>query len=176
MMRRLLTLLVVPLVTVALAAPAHAEEAWHPVDEEWQPYVQGDLDLPADRYCGDFAVHSTPVRQDIVFRVVSRWESGGPRDVEYRGPLITEATNTTTGESVRLNMSGRAYTQQRPDGSLSTYEAIGPVGFGWPTGSVGLPQGYYVFRGRHVVEFPRSAPRRLVVDQGPETDICALLR
>ena len=154
---------------------ASAEEGWHSVQESWQPYPEGELFLPAARYCGDFDVRSTPVFQDVQYRVTSRWESGGARDTEYTGPLLVDATNTTSGESVRLDLSGRAQTLQRPDGSLATYETHGPVGMGWPTGSVGLPQGYYVLRGRHMVEFPEAAPRRMLVDQGTETDVCALL-
>ncbi len=171
----LLALLPVLLVGPVVAPPAAAEEAWHPVRESWQPYPEGDLFLPADRYCGSFDVHSTPVRQGVQSRVVSRWDSGGARETEYVGPLIVDATNTSTGKTVRLDLSGRAVTLQRPDGSLATYETDGPVGFGWPTGSVGLAQGYYLFRGRHVVEFPVDGPRRLVVDQGTETDVCTLL-
>lgn len=160
---------------VAPVAPASAGDGWHPVHEQWQPYVESGLELPAGRYCGDFTVDTTPVFQDIRYRVLSRWDSGGPRETAYAGPLVTEATNEATGDSVRLNMSGSGTTLQREDGSLATYDTRGPVGFGWPTGSVGLDQGFYVFRGRHVVEFPESGPRRLVVDQGPETDVCAML-
>lgn len=158
------------------ASPAAAEEGWHPVTEQWQPYPEGELFLPAARYCGDFDVRSTPVKQDVRSRVLSRWDSGGARETVYDGPLLVDATNTTTGKTVRLNVSGRADTLQRPDGSLATYESLGPVGFGWPTGSGGLPQGYYVFEGRHVVEFPVGSPRELVVDEGREVDVCALLR
>ena len=158
------------------AAPATAtSEDWHPVTEKWQPYPESELFLPADRYCGDFDVRSTPVFSDVSSRVLSRWESGGARETIYSGPLQVEATNTTTGDSVDLDLSGFARTRQRPDGSLARYEALGPVGFGWPTGSVGLPQGYYVFDGQHVVRFPKDGPRRLVRDRGTETDVCALL-
>jgi hypothetical protein len=161
-------------VTVA-PATASTQEDWQPVQEAWQPYPESELLLPADRYCGDFDVRSTPVFSDVSSRVLSRWESGGARETIYSGPLQVEATNTTTGQSVELDLSGFARTKQRPDGSLARYEALGPVGFGWPTGSVGLPQGYYVFDGQHVVRFPQDGPRRLVVDDGSETDVCALL-
>jgi hypothetical protein len=167
------------LAAVSVLAPATgataADEGWHPVNEQWQPYPEDELFLPAGRYCDGFDVRSVPVFQDVRYRVVTRWDSGGARDTEYTGPLLVEATNTSTGETVRLDLSGRAETLQRPDGSLAVYETNGPVGFGWPTGSVGLPQGFYVFRGRHVVEFPVGAPRELVVDQGTETDVCAML-
>jgi len=159
----------------AASSPAAASEDWHPVQESWQEYPEGELFLPADRYCGDFDVTSEPVFHDVQSRVTSRWDSGGARETEYTGPLLVDATNTTTGATVRLDLSGRAETLQRPDGSLAVYETKGPVGFGWPTGSVGLPQGYYVFHGRHVVEFPVGEPRRLVLDQGTETDVCAML-
>ena len=176
MIRAALVALLASLTAVpVVAAPAAAGEAWHPVNESWQPYPEGGLFLPAERYCGDFDVRSTPVFQDVRSRVVSRWESGGPRETEYAGPLLVDATNTTSGKTVRLDLSGRAETLQRPSGSLAVYETNGPVGFGWPTGSVGLDQGYYLFEGRHVVEFPEAGPRELVVDQGTETDICGLL-
>lgn len=131
--------------------------------------------LPADRYCGDFDLSATPLFQDIRYRVLSRWDSGGPRVTVYDGPLRTENTNQATGGSVVLNMSGRAETLQREDGSLATYESKGPIGMGFPTGSVGLAPGFYLFEGRHVVEFPQSQPRRLVVDQGTETNVCDLV-
>jgi hypothetical protein len=161
--------------SAAVPGSVAAEPGWHPVAEQWHPYPEGELLLPAGRYCDGFDVRSTPVRQDVRSRVVTRWDSGGARDTEYTGPLLVDATNTTTGKTVRLDLSGRAETLQRPDGSLAVYETDGPVGFGWPTGSVGLPQGYYVFRGRHVVRFPVDAPRELVVDQGTESDVCAML-
>ena len=161
--------------SAAVPGSVAAEPGWHPVAEQWQPYPEGELLLPAGRYCDGFDVRSTPVRQDVRSRVVTRWDSGGARDTEYTGPLLVDATNTTTGKTVRLDLSGRAETLQRPDGSLAVYETDGPVGFGWPTGSVGLPQGYYVFRGRHVVRFPVDATRELVVDQGTESDVCAML-
>lgn len=157
------------------ATSASGEEAWHPVTESWQPYPEGELFLPANRYCGDFDVRSTPVFADVQYRVTSRWEAGGARETEYTGPLLVDATNTTSGETVRLDLSGRAETLQRPNGSLAVYETKGPVGMGWPTGSVGMPQGFYVLRGHHVVEFPEAAPRRMLLDHGTETDVCAML-
>lgn len=179
MIRSTLAAAVATVCVGALAAPAVADAAddgWHPVQEDWQPYEGGyGLFLPADRYCGDFDVQTTTVFEDVKYRVMSRWDSGAPRETEYTGPLVSDATNQETGATTRYNISGRAEVLQREDGSLARYETEGPVGFGWPTGSVGLPQGFYIFRGHHVVEFPVGEPRRLVVDDGPETDICGLI-
>lgn len=176
-MRRILVpSLVASLAAVLFAAPASADGEWHTVDEPWQPYETSGLLLPADRYCGDFDLSTTPVFQDLRYKVVSRWDSGGPRETVYDGPLRTENTNETTGESVVLNLSGRAEAVQREDGSLATYTSEGPIGMGFPSGSVGLEPGFYLFEGRHVVGFPAGQPRQLVVDQGTETNICDLVR
>lgn len=156
--------------------PAQAADGWHPVDEEWHPYTGGfGLTLPADRYCGGFDLQTTDVFHDVRFRVLSRWDSGGPRETEYAGPLLSEATNLETDASVQLSMSGRAVTLQRERGSLARYESKGPIGMGFPVGSIGLDPGFYLFEGYHVVEFPESGPRRLVVDHGTESDICEMV-
>jgi hypothetical protein len=176
MVRHLLVALAATVLVIGgTAAPAGADTGWHRVTEEWQPYHQAVLTLPAERYCGDFDLRSAPLRQDIRYRVLSRWDSGAPRTTEYAGPLVTESTNVDTGAAVRLNMSGHAVTLQREDGSLATYESSGPVGMGFPAGSVGLETGFYLFEGYHVVEFPADGPRRLVVDRGTETNICHLV-
>lgn len=160
----------------AVAPAAAADDGWHPVDEKWQPYVyEHGLTLPAERYCGDFDMTTDAVFQDVRYRVLSRWDSGGPRVTEYTGPLLNEVTNVETGSSVQLSMSGRAVTLQREDGSLARYESKGPIGMGFPVGSIGLDPGFYLFEGYHVVEFPESGPRRLVVDQGTESNICDMV-
>lgn len=157
-------------------APADAPDGgWHSVDEPWQPYVDHELVLPAERYCGDFDLRMAPVHQDISSRVLSRWDSGGARETVYSGPLISEATNMETGTSVEVDLSGYARTMQRESGSLAVYEALGPVGMGFPKGSIGLPQGHYRLDGRHVVVFPENGPRRMVVDQGTEQNICEMV-
>lgn len=176
MRRGVVTSLVASLAAVLLAGPASAESGWHRVDEPWHRYEQSGLLLPADRYCGDFDMSTTPLFQDIRSRVVSRWDSGGPRETVYAGPLRAESTNEATGESVVLNLSGRAELVQREDGSLQSYESKGPIGMGFPVASIGLEPGFYLFQGRHVVEFPEGQPRRLVVDQGTETNVCDLVR
>ncbi|MGA9716229.1 MAG: hypothetical protein WBQ48_10405 [Aeromicrobium sp.] len=168
--------LVAALTALMFTAPVSAATDWHTVREPWQSYEVDELYLPADRYCGDFDLSATPVFQDVRQRVISRWNSGGPRETVYNGPLRTRNTNKTTGESVLSNLSGRAETIQREDGSLATYASTGPIGMGFPRGSVGLDAGFYLFRGRHVVDFPAGHPRRLVVDRGTETNICDLVR
>lgn len=81
-------------------------------------------------------MRSTPVVQDVRYRVVGRWDSGGARDTEHTAALLVDATDTATGAAVRLDLSGRAETLQRPDRSLATYA-------GRPAGP---PQGFHVVR------------------------------
>lgn len=163
--------------SLAIAPAAPADGGWHPVKEQWQPYPEAPLTLPSDRYCGDFVLKLTPVRQDIKVKVLSRWASGEPRSEIYAGPLHSRATNETTGKAKTLNLSGTAHVLYRSDGTVQRYAMGGPVGMGWPTGSGNqLPQGYYRFTGHHVVEFAPDGTRSVAVDHGPETDVCALVR
>lgn len=171
-MRRLArTALALAAAAVLVAAPGPATAA---EPEPWQPYVEGTLNLPADRYCGDFDLRSTPVQQDIKSRVLDRYASGAPRTMEFTGLLLIDVTNLSTGETVRRDVSGRAYVTFREDGSFETYEMQGPIGLGWPQDD-GYERGFYVVHGHHVIAWDESGHRTAVVDDGIEENLCATL-
>lgn len=166
---------------VAQAAPARAvpaqsptdDTAWHWVHEAWQPYVETHYTYPAARYCGTFDVKLTVVSQRIRSKVLSRWDNGTSKDTFYAGPLITKATNTSTGESQSYDMGGDALESDTSSGALQTYQMFGPVGMGMPIGaSQGLPAGIYVMNGYHLVRFHADGSRTLVVAHGTETNLC----
>ncbi|WP_051369602.1 hypothetical protein [Phycicoccus elongatus] len=164
--------------TAAGATPSatSADDGWHKVHEAWQPYVEGTLTLPADRYCGDFDLELSAQEQDIVSKVTTRWDTGGERTVAYKGPLLTRATNLSTGESVVIDLGGKAGALYRADGSLQTYSLNGPVGVGWPQDGGGLSRGYYLMDGKHVIDYAPDGTRTLTEDKGSETDVCRLVR
>jgi hypothetical protein len=151
--------------TVAVADPP----------EPWQPYIEGPLTLPAERYCGDFDLLSSPVQQDVKSRVLERYASGAPKVVEYTGLLRVEVSNQSTGASVEANLSGHATVTFREDGSIAVYEMRGPVGLGWPQDDT-YGRGFYLMNGYHVVGFDPSGARVMLVDRGTETNFCDYLR
>ncbi|MDF8262825.1 hypothetical protein [Luteipulveratus flavus] len=153
-----------------------ADPGWHPVKESWQPYPEGDLTLPAAKYCGSFDLTLSAVEQNVKVKVLSRWDDGTPRTEKYTGLLLSRATNTSTGASTVLNLSGTAHTLYRIDGSLQTYTATGPVGVGWAAGNgPELAQGYYRFTGYHVVTYGEDGVKHLTTDRGQEIDVCNLV-
>ncbi|UAL30860.1 hypothetical protein K8W59_04985 [Nocardioides rotundus] len=165
MLRATVTALLAPLAVGALPASAAAADPW-------QPAPQGSLTLPAERYCGDFDLQADPIRQAVEQRVEESYESGAPRVVAYRGALLVELTNLTSGATARVSLSGHSTATLREDGTMETYETNGPVGMGWPTGTPGMDPGFYLLNGRHVVGFAPDDSRAMLVDQGTESDLC----
>jgi len=168
---------------VICAAPAAAATSgstgtagWHWVHEGWQPAVQGDLTLPAARYCGTFDLKLVAVSQDVRGKVLSRWDNGTPKDTYYTGPLTTKAINEATGKSKDYFMGGAALESDSPAGAIQTYQTFGPVGVGMPAGaSQGLSAGFYVVRGYHEIRFNADGTREVTVAKGPATNICTQL-
>lgn len=162
-----------------IAGTASAEPAtgdgWHKVQEAWTPFVEGTLTLPAARYCGTFDLQLSAEEQDIVSKVTTRWDSGGDRTVSYKGPLLTRATNLSTGESVVIDLGGKAAALFREDGSLAKYSLNGPVGVGWPQDGGSLERGYYLLDGQHVIDYAPDGTRSIVEDKGTETNVCDLV-
>ncbi len=160
---------------VALAFPVlTSASASGATPESWQPYPEGTLTLPAARYCGDFDLRSTPVRQDVKSRVLERYDSGAIRVQEFTGLLLVDVTNLSTGTTARRNLSGHATVTFREDGSIETYEMRGPIGFGWPQQDT-YDRGFYVMNGYHVVTFDPSGARSMLVDRGTEENLCTVV-
>lgn len=152
-----------------------ASQGWHPVDEEWHAVSYDGLFLPAGTYCEGFDLRTTTEFQDVSAKVTTRWSDGAARTTSYRGPLISRATNESTGSSVELSLSGRARVLTRPDGSIAVYSSTGPIGMGWPQDGGGLERGFHVLRGKHVTTFSPDGTRELTVDRGPEVNVCELV-
>ncbi len=157
-----------------IATPLTAPTAWAQPPERWEPVTQEPFSVPAGTYC-DFAFSYTPDQQDLRQRVLSRYDDGSVRQRQFRGLLRGTFTHDETGATYTADSSGVAIQTLRPDGSLQTYETRGPVGLGFHAIDLGLPRGYYIFRGHHVVDFAADGTRTLVLDQGTEDDVCAHL-
>lgn len=158
------------------ATRATGGQGWHWVNEAWQPAPQGDAVLPAARYCGSFDLKATAVSQDVRSKVLSRWDNGKAKDTYYTGPLLEKVTNTATGKSKDYDMGGDALESDTSAGALRTYQTFGPVGVGMPIGeSKGLPAGYYVLGGYHLIQFNADGTREVKVALGTATDLCTEL-
>src|SRR5215203_5677752 len=161
-MQRLLGKIVASAFAVVFMTAAGASAS---APEPWQPYVEGPLTLPAERYCGGFDLVSTPVQQDVKSRVLERYDSGAVKVQEFTGLLVVEVTRVGTGETVTRNLSGHAIVTFREDGSIATYEMEGPIGMGWPQEDQ-YDRGFYVMDGYHLVPFDESGSRTMLVDHG----------
>ena len=157
-----------------IATPLSAPTAQAQSPEAWEPVTQQPFSVPAGTYC-DFAFSYSPDRQHLRQRVLSRYDDGAVEQLQVRGLLRGTLSNDETGATYTVDTSGVAIQTLRPDGSLQTYEMRGPVGIGFHATDVGLPRGYYIFRGHHVVDFAADGTRTLVLDQGAEDDVCAHL-
>lgn len=102
-----------------------------------QAAPQGDLTLPAARYCGTLDLKLSAVTQHVRGKVLSRWGNGAAKDTFYNGPLTTRAENVTTGKAKNYDLGGDALESDYPSGHIETYRTYGPVGVGYAAGCLG---------------------------------------
>jgi hypothetical protein len=141
--------------------------------EPWQPYQAENFTTPAGRYC-TFALQVTAVEDAEQVRVDARYPDGSVRVNEYKGTLVSDFTNVTTGKAVRRDLSGRAWVELRPDGAFKSFTGVGPFSLGFRAVD-DYPQGYYRLAGVHSVTFDADGTRHLAVDGGTEENLCATL-
>ncbi|MEV0396141.1 hypothetical protein [Polymorphospora rubra] len=157
-----------PAPAVVAAAQATGWTGYQP--EPWRPWIQEEWIAPAGRYCS-FPLGVRVVSQDIRVRVLARHPGGAARLEEFAGPLTVDFVNVDTGASVRRDAGGSGVAEYRPDGSYARYTIVGPAGFGFRAGD-GLPKGYYILDGLHVISFDADGIRRLAVGIGNRENVC----
>jgi hypothetical protein len=151
-------------------APALGESP-HP----WQSGAGGgDVVIPAGEVCS-FELAEHVVADKERFRVAETYPDGSTRREEWTGELVLELTNTSTGESVTRNVTGRGDFVYGQDGSWSLVDVGGAFAAGLHTGSSDQP-GMYVVRG-HDWSVTQSASgwRTLSVGSGTVENLCETL-
>lgn len=144
----------------------------------WIPYDQPDVTIAAGTGC-DFEVFQKVLRDAEYYRVVSTYPDGTPHLKQWKGPLVMRWTNTETGKSVVVDLSGRATETDRQDGStesLTVADNGSHFGARMPAGS-NLPRGIYRVSGKgSSVRFNEDGTRTITLGpHGTAVNMCGAL-
>ncbi|MFJ8884510.1 hypothetical protein ACIRJR_14045 [Streptomyces sp. NPDC102402] len=156
------------LVTLALGtAPASASS----VPGGWEPAPTPPYDVPAGARC-DVPVHTEPVVDEVVQRVLERRPDGSPSRVAYRGDLVVRVTNTDSGAFYDADVSGSAIVDHHADGSQKWY-VVGPVLAGVGENAGNLARGLYVLDGVYTMDISATGYKSVHLVRGSADDVCA---
>ena len=133
------------------------------------PLPAGDFEAPAGLFCSFGVLVETIVNNQVLTTFPPK--PNGDIVQLATGALVIRLTNTSTGESITVNISGPGRFTIHPDGSV-TLEATGR----WFLGLIeNAPFTAFISSGRVVVSFAPDAPPTLVSQSGHVEDVCALL-
>lgn len=128
-----------------------------------------DFEAPAGLWCS-FGVFVHDIVNNQVLKTFPP-EPNGDIVQLITGNYVTRLTNTSTGKSIRVNISGPARITTHPDGS-TTLEATGR----WFLGEiVNAPFTVFISSGRVVISIAPDGTPTLVSQSGKVEDLCALL-
>ena len=133
------------------------------------PLPAGDFEAPAGLFCS-FGVLSEPVVNNQVVKTFPP-EPNGDIVQLATGNFVTRLTNTSTGKSITVNISGPGHFTIHPDGS-TTLEASGRWFFAVIENA---PLSAFISSGRVVISFAPDGTATLVSQSGHVEDVCALL-
>ncbi|HEX5996243.1 MAG TPA: hypothetical protein VFY84_13965 [Jiangellales bacterium] len=172
-MRRLILVAVACVAALLVPSPASASTTTAR-DGVWVPAPSATFDRPAGVLC-DFPIHSEPIVDEVVMKVLDTYPDGTSKLEVYTGALIIRVTNTDTGAATDVDASGTALIEYRPCGSFdlnSTWYAIGPVLVGFREGRGDHPRGYYQFDGIYTINFAEDGFKTVHMLVGTEHDVC----
>jgi len=192
-MRRIFALAAAAAVVLVAAVPASAavnpdvSNPDAPADKQaaaqaggaWIPVPSAPFDLAAGVRC-DFPVHGEPTVDKVRKMVLRTYPDGSAKREMYVGALIFRLTNTTTGASVDVDISGTGVVDYRPGGSNfqnATSHIQGPILLGMPENGGNLPRGLYVPNGIYTLTISETGYRTVTwkVDGGVD-NVCDDLR
>ena len=162
--------------TVNAGTSAVAQAATGGGSGEWIPVPSAPFDQPAGVTC-DFPIHGEPLVDEVVRMVLKTYPDGSPKREMYTGALIFRVTNTLTGASIDVDISGSAVVDYKPGSSFgrpgSSALVYGPILLGMHEGLGNLPRGLYVPNGVYTLTINDSGFRTVKwkIDGGAE-NIC----
>jgi hypothetical protein len=128
-----------------------------------------DLEVPPGVWCS-FGVFVHDIVNNQVIKTFPP-EPNGDIVQLITGRYVTSLTNTSTGKSIKVNISGPARVTTHPDGSV-TLVATGR----WFLADItGASLRAFISSGRVVISIAPDGSNRLVSRSGRQRDICALL-
>jgi hypothetical protein len=128
---------------------------------EWIPVPSAPFDVPAGARC-DFPVHGEPIVDEVQKLVLKKFPDGSVKQEFYAGALIFRITNTLTGKSVDVDISGTGLVTYRPGGSNfqnGISHIQGPILLGIAEGGGNLPRGLYVPNGIYTLDVSQTGFR-----------------
>lgn len=166
-MMRTTMALALGLAALTVAPAAHAEGQWTPYRGEDFAYAPGDV-------CS-FGLEGHIVQDKERYRTTEYFPDGSPRYQEFTGQLVIEYTNTSTGESVERNLTGRGDFEYFADGGFTLYDRGGHFGAGLHPGDDPGP-GYFVVSGKDwAVHGDADGRKTLIEGQGTIENLCVTL-
>jgi hypothetical protein len=135
------------------------------------PLLAGPFEVPAGLVCS-FGVFGEVIVNNQVVKTFPP-EPNGDIVQLATGAFVTRLTNTSTGKSVTVNISGPGRFTIHPDGSATVVESGRWSNFFFDVENAGTKA--FISTGRLVLSFAPDGSVTLVSQSGHEEDICALL-
>ncbi|MEU2246511.1 hypothetical protein [Streptomyces sp. NPDC019224] len=137
----------------------------------WEPAPTAAFDVPAGARC-DAPIHSEPVVDEVVRKVLATRPDGTPSEVAYKGALVIRITNTLTGAYYDADAGGSTIVDYRADGS-QRWHVAGPVLLGVGEHQGNLARGEYLLDGIYTLDIAADGYRTLHMIHGSVDDVCA---
>ncbi len=135
------------------------------------PAVAGPFEVPAGAVCSFGVSGEVPVNKQVVKTFPP--EPNGDVVQLATGAFVSRLTNTSTGKSITVNISGPGRFTIHPDGS-ATLEAWGRWNFFF-FDAVNAGTKAIINSGRIVLSIASDGTQTLVSQSGHEEDVCTLL-
>jgi hypothetical protein len=133
------------------------------------PLLAGPFEVPPGVACNFGVLGGEPIINNQVLTTFPPEPNGDVVQLAT-GALVFTLTNTSTGKTITVNISGPGRITIHPDGS-TTLEAQGR----WFLGFVEGPYTLFISSGRVVISFAPDGTPTLVSQRGRVEDVCALL-
>lgn len=152
----------------------NASKDGKPINNVWEPVQYVPFDQAAGDTC-DFPIHGEATLNRVVKMVLQKYPDGSVKREMHTGALIYRITNTTTGASIDVDISGTGVSDYKPGGSPSsnvTSRVYGPILLGMHEGLGNLPRGMYVPNGIYTLKISNTGYRTVTFTVGGADNIC----